>query len=1195
MPFACGPFSFATAAALFATTALLPSCVTAAAIPQIPSSPHAPEVVLVYSLGCGGGDIALGPPSPTTSVNGTTFAYWAAGCDFNSGVAPHLRLSLNATANDYGDGTSSSGPHEWTVAIVVLVVESHFGAGGGVEVTGPTQHAALAGPLLPTADWSALWGAAPLNVTISNNTFAAGAVIRFVGALPPHSSLLIAGNTFTEFQLVGSGAFAAGNIYSATSSPFLYIHALIIVTPHSSDGGHWALVDGTTATVSGNSATATSVVWGPRHADELSDGGVGLVLAAVSAGTDSSEGNVSLSGDAALSLSGNTLRIAGANNTITSGGTRFSFVAGAGFFLRDHLENCGAAALAIFASGAVKVLITHNSATLDNSTITSTHWGERVFGIFGVSIFGCARSSQGASIFIGSSIAAIRDTIADNIRIIAYGCFWDSPANNFSDTASISFDSNHAGSHNNSAPDLILWGVIWHSSTTTADGGASISANNNTATDNASVGSVAIVGFYWVVLIVISSSDTASIIVTSNTATSHNSLGEDTRIFGFVWITNTVAIRDSVSIAFNGNGATGVHNTAATDTAGFYWDLTVLRANGSASITANGNSAAVTVNVSVSANDILGVVGIVVHSTALSLAGTARLYVVSNTAALSVPTKEAAVKIAADVRGALLRVTPDQGRVSGLSVAAGAQMAARGNSASFTALADVDFSAVAVSAFSLSVACGLGEWDCFVALWLDPFPTPCSSPPTVALVASGNKALVTVGCGGEASSVVPMREAPSAVSLAFTNVSNVTFGRGAVVSVGGNTLSVCAAVISNGSVPAAVRWSVVGDFTVAALGPVVDARGNTVVIHGPGDPQTVGFFFNISHGISSPYYAYCFPIVASLSLGGGSDKAVLVTISRDGSSSTAEGAIEGPSERQLWAVWRVNASFLTSGGEFGPGDFCTAGDDDAFSGLGCMRNALFTRTTSATASLSVLTPSTLSMPCSLTASASVTSFATATPHPITDSRVSAVSATHQLPLMPSRAMNATATWTTPSPTLLYAQVSRSEASTHTYSLTPVPADAATVTATASRAEQQIVTLRPIPAERRSELAAEVTGTGVGAIAVVAAFTPLPSMGLAVANAWGRLVACGDEDADHLPFLVHPLQFSFGRGESGLYFGAALGNGLLIPAAVAFVNFVVAPWVYIAVRRWRDGRKEVDIAQARRAVGWPAVLVVPFVT
>ena len=153
----------------------------------------------------------MGPPSRTSASGGTTFAYWAMDCDF-IGSAP-LRLRLNDTVSDYGAG-SVSAPLETTVARVVLVERSSFGVGGGVEVARPTgAHAVMPPQLLPSADWSERWGASPLNVTISNNTFAAGAVIRFIGALPPRSSLLIAGNTFADARFLGaSGAFASNNI-----------------------------------------------------------------------------------------------------------------------------------------------------------------------------------------------------------------------------------------------------------------------------------------------------------------------------------------------------------------------------------------------------------------------------------------------------------------------------------------------------------------------------------------------------------------------------------------------------------------------------------------------------------------------------------------------------------------------------------------------------------------------------------------------------------------------------------------------------------------------------------------------------------------------------------------------------------------------------------------------------------------------
>ena len=584
----------ATAAALLATLAMVPALAAAAAVgaePYIPPSPHIPDgEVLAYDLGCGGGDKALGPPSRTAaSGNGTTYAYWAGYCDFNS-TSPSLRLHLNATVSDYGgEGTEPPGPHESTVVRVVLVAWSHFEAEGGVEVVGPTRaHAEVTHPLSPTADWSDTWGAAPLNVTIANNTFAAGAVIRFVGALPPRSSLLIAGNAFADARLLGnSGAFAAGNIFLgyalSITATLVPCHALILVTPHASDGGQWALTEGTTASVSDNSATTAYVGWGTPHGVANDYGDIGFVLAAVSAGTASSEGNMALSSDATLSLSDNALRIIEANETLPSNIQRANMhVVAAGLFLEGLPFY--SMALALSASGTAKVRISRNNASIANSAVThATSSFPFQFRILGAFIHGHTKSSQISSIAIDGNSAAVHNSTVGSSMYV-YGCYWYSSGSvttTTSDNASITINDNGASVHNSTAgSSMVVYGYYWLSSdTATTSNKSSISVNGNSAAVHNSTAEyrIAVFGCHWDLTdsATATTSDNASISVDGNSVDVHYSkAGTSMAVYGCYWEFSAPATASNNSfITVNGNSANIRYSTAVDtmDVYGCYW------------------------------------------------------------------------------------------------------------------------------------------------------------------------------------------------------------------------------------------------------------------------------------------------------------------------------------------------------------------------------------------------------------------------------------------------------------------------------------------------------------------------------------------------------------------------------------------------------------------------------------------------
>ena len=293
----------------------------------------------------GASAVRLGPPtngdhSPFASGGeaGTTYAYWTVNCSF----ATPLRVHLNESTSDFGGNSTTpnlpSAPPP-PLARIVLISGSFFGAFGGVEVAGPeTRYSLLAFSHVGSAlTWpenaTALWGAAPLNVTIKNNTLSSGAVIRFIGALPPLSSLLIADNVFDSatFFPASASSFTLTNVLQVEDSlqigdvrELVDFHTLILVTHHrrqssrnssnsdpSNEGandnalgyreGMWALVGRTAVIIRNNMASSSALGWGARAA-----GGqpyAGVVVAAVASGdiyngsNSGAASNVTLSSD----------------------------------------------------------------------------------------------------------------------------------------------------------------------------------------------------------------------------------------------------------------------------------------------------------------------------------------------------------------------------------------------------------------------------------------------------------------------------------------------------------------------------------------------------------------------------------------------------------------------------------------------------------------------------------------------------------------------------------------------------------------------------------------------------------------------------------------------------------------------------------------------------------------------------------
>ena len=238
-------------------------------------------------------------------------------------------------SNPTGDDTI---PLNTTIARFLNITNINFSGfgGGGVEVAAPRRIDALrlynvasdrtpnsteAPPSLETvvSIRSHAWGAAPLHIRISGNAFGQNSVLRFIGALPPASSLVINNNRFVS--LLPDAAALVFPSFASLSSFVLHPNGectpQILVTRNIDDGPYGIdFVGGTVVEISNND-----------HAlDSTSDPMRYLIAAAVFTGGAQSAGSSNNSSQGYVPL---PLRILDsssmtiANNVITVGSEGF--------------------------------------------------------------------------------------------------------------------------------------------------------------------------------------------------------------------------------------------------------------------------------------------------------------------------------------------------------------------------------------------------------------------------------------------------------------------------------------------------------------------------------------------------------------------------------------------------------------------------------------------------------------------------------------------------------------------------------------------------------------------------------------------------------------------------------------------------------------------------------------------------------
>ena len=400
---------------------------------------------------------------------------------------------------------------------------------------------------------------------------------------------------------------------------------------------------------------------------------------------------------------------------------------------------------------------------------------------------GTTTTSGNASInFNGNGAAAHNCTSSVDVN----GINWDSDAAiTTSGYASINFNSNSAAAHNCTS-SVNAHGIYWSSqlyATTTTSDNASINFNGNSAAAHNCTSSANVRGINWDSDAAITTSGYASINFNSNSAAAQYCTSTGSLSVYALHLSTKATVTGNASITIKSNSATSYYCSVAgsMDVSGLRWSTSTITAGSNAIIAIDGNSAVVVASrVLTAQGTILSVTGSLMRfPSTFSLTGTAQLQIDANTATLlTAPALPGGTISPTEVRGAVFELAvASRSSLPSLLVAAGSQIAARGNSANVNAS---NWTALTVVAFALSVSCGRAEWNCSaVLLALPPPPSSpalCSPPLLAPLVASGNKALVAVGCGGTAStsSSAPMRVALSAVSLTFTNLNNVTFGRG---------------------------------------------------------------------------------------------------------------------------------------------------------------------------------------------------------------------------------------------------------------------------------------------------------------------------------------------------------------------------------------------------------------------------------
>eukprot|EP00742_Colponemidia_sp_Colp-10_P018990 GILJ01021992.1.p1 GENE.GILJ01021992.1~~GILJ01021992.1.p1 ORF type:complete len:921 (+),score=70.37 GILJ01021992.1:434-3196(+) len=136
-------------------------------------------------------------------------------------------------------------------------------------------------------------------------------------------------------------------------------------------------------------------------------------------------------------------------------------------------------------------------------------------------------------------------------------------------------------------------------------------------------------------------------------------------------------------------------------------------------------------------------------------------------------------------------------------------------------------------------------------------------------------------------------------------------------------------------------------------------------------------------------------------------------------------------------------------------------------------------------------------------------------------------------------------------------------------------------------------VKPVPRDNpgpvidgKTKDAAAVVGVLSLTVGVVA--IPIASMRQGVSMALLRMSQCQDDtlNGEPLEVPVHPFRFPLGDGKSKYGRGAVVGNLLVIPTFWGVMCYFFIPLV---IRR----TKGLTLPQARDAVGWPGVALLPF--
>ena len=174
--------------------------------------------------------LRLGPPanSMDSGMRSTAFTYSADGCTFPQPVT----ASLVEFENNYDVASgASSGDDDILCTADVRRALTFVGCAfeeGGLAVQLPSRRDAFDGYGQQwsegcTTTKSALWHAAPLNVTVASNRFDSWSVLRFSGFLPPMSHIAVSGNTFARRWIVAPplefSAFVEANLFFEANEP----------------------------------------------------------------------------------------------------------------------------------------------------------------------------------------------------------------------------------------------------------------------------------------------------------------------------------------------------------------------------------------------------------------------------------------------------------------------------------------------------------------------------------------------------------------------------------------------------------------------------------------------------------------------------------------------------------------------------------------------------------------------------------------------------------------------------------------------------------------------------------------------------------------------------------------------------------------------------------------------------------------